>query len=99
MARYDVYDNPASSGYLIEVQADLLDDLNTRVVIPLVPYTPKLKVVRRLNPVFIISDKQFALFTHLMGTVPRARLGEPRMNLAKRHDDITAALDMLFQGF
>lgn len=99
MARYDVYDNPIGEGYLIDVQADLLDELNTRVVVPLVPYAPRMKVVRRLNPIFTINGNQFALFAHLVGTVPAARLGEPRTNLDRHHDEIVAALDMLFQGF
>ena len=37
MARFDVYRNPEGSGYLLDVQADLLSDLNTRVVVPLIP--------------------------------------------------------------
>ncbi|WHT44593.1 CcdB family protein [Ochrobactrum sp. SSR] len=35
MARYDVYSNP-SGGYVLDVQADLLDELKTRIVIPLI---------------------------------------------------------------
>jgi toxin CcdB len=37
--------------------------------------------------------------THLIATVPAKELGESRLNIASRHDDIMAALDMLFQGF
>lgn len=36
MARFDVY-LTSSSGYLLDVQADLLAGLNTRVVVPLLP--------------------------------------------------------------
>jgi toxin CcdB len=89
----------AGDGFLLEVQADLLDELNTRVVIPLVPYAPKMKIIRRLNPVFLINGRQYALFTHLIGTIPAARLAEPRANLVRHHDDIVSALDMLFQGY
>lgn len=99
MARYDVFPNPTGSGFLLEVQADLLDELSTRVVVPLVPYADKLKVVRRLNPVFTIDGKQYAMFTHLIATVPAIRLAEPRTNLLSHHDQIVEALDMLFQGF
>lgn len=35
MARYDVYANPGG-GYVLDVQADLLDELKTRIVIPLI---------------------------------------------------------------
>ena len=91
--------NPSGDGYLLEVQTDLLDELKTRVVVPLVPHSSDVKTVRRLNPVFTIGGKQYFMFTHLIATVPVARLAEPRTNLARLHDQITAALDMLFQGF
>ena len=37
MARFDVYRNSAGEGFLLDVQADLLSYLNTRVVVPLLP--------------------------------------------------------------
>jgi len=37
--------------------------------------------------------------THLIATVAATELGENRTNLTGHHDDIVAALDMLFQGF
>ena len=99
MARYDVYENPTGVGYLVEVQSDLLDGLQTRAVLPLVPHTPDLKVVRRLNPKLTIDGKEFALFTHLIATVPASRLGQTKMNMRAHDYEITSALDMLFQGF
>jgi toxin CcdB len=39
MPRYDVYSNPGG-GYVLDVQADLLDDLKTRIVIPLIGPNP-----------------------------------------------------------
>ena len=35
MARYDFYQNTESDGYLLDVQSDILEGLNTRVVVPL----------------------------------------------------------------
>jgi toxin CcdB len=99
MAKYDVFANPDGDGYLLEVQTNLLDELKTRTVVPLVPYAATLKALRRLNPVFTIGGKQFAMFTHLIGTVAASRLTEPRANLAALDEQIDAALDMLFQGF
>jgi toxin CcdB len=99
MAKYDVFQNPNGDGLLVEVQTNLLDELKTRVVIPLVPYSSTLKTLRRLNPVFTIGGKQYFMFTHLIATVPATRLTEPRTNVAWLHDQITAALDMLFRGF
>ena len=99
MAKYDVFVNPNGDGYLLEVQTDLLDELKTRVVVPLIPYSSDIKTLRRLNPVFTIGGKQYFMFTHLIATVPAAPLAEPRANLAGSDDQIDAALEMLFQGF
>jgi hypothetical protein len=35
MSRFDVYQNPEGPGYLLDVQASILNELNTRVIIPL----------------------------------------------------------------
>jgi toxin CcdB len=99
MARYDVYAHPNAEGYLLELQTDLLDELKTRVVVPLIPSSPSVKTLRRLNPVFMIGGKQHTMFAHLIATVPTAQLIEPRTSLAKHEDQIVAALEMLFQGF
>jgi len=99
VAKYDVFPNPNGDGYLLEVQANLLDELKTRVVVPLVPHSSSVKALRRLNPVFTIGGKQYFMFTHLIATVPASRLTEPRASLAALDDQIVAALDMLFQGF
>ncbi len=55
--------------------------------------------MRKLNPVFNIDGKPYAMFTHLIATVPLVRLREPQTNLLSHHDEIVAALDMLFQDF
>ena len=37
MARFDVYINLDGAGYLLDVQGDLLDTLNTHDVVPKLP--------------------------------------------------------------
>ena len=54
MARFDVHAYPSGDGYLLDVQADLLDHLNTRVVVPLLAKATAPKPASRLNPVFEI---------------------------------------------
>ena len=51
MARFDFYVN-SEGGYLLDVQANLMSELNTRVVIPLMPRASAPKPAERLNPVF-----------------------------------------------
>lgn len=56
MAQYDLFPNPAGSGYLLDVQSDLLDALNVRAVVPLFLQESGLIAASRLNPAFEIGD-------------------------------------------
>ena len=66
MARFDVFPNPDSKGFLLDVQADLLDGLNTRVVVPLIPIQSAPMPAKRLNPVFEIEAEPHVMVTQFM---------------------------------
>lgn len=97
MAKYDVYQ--IDDGYLLDVQASILSDLNTRVMVPLMLPEKAPKPARRLNPVFAIEKQKLLMITQYIATVPKNNLGEPITNLAEHFAEITNALDMLFQGY
>ncbi|TGQ30474.1 MULTISPECIES: CcdB family protein [unclassified Mesorhizobium] len=99
MARYDVFAGRVEGSYLLDVQSDLLDEFETRVVIPLLPVTTTPLPMRKLHPIVEINGRKLVMATHLIATVPTEELGESRLNIVRHHDDIVAALDMLFQGF
>ncbi|MBM2715085.1 CcdB family protein [Mesorhizobium caraganae] len=99
MARYDVFAARSEGNYLLDVQSDLLDNFKTRVVVPLLPAATVPPPMRRLHPIFEVNGRKLVMATHLIATVPASELGESRLNLTKHHEDIVAALDMLFQGF
>lgn len=105
MARFDVYANPGSHAtttpYLLDVQSDLLDGLDSRMVIPLrsLAHFPKVKLPTRLTPVFTIEGQEFLLETPKMSGVPQRILKTTVTSLAHEQAHITGALDFLFQGF
>jgi toxin CcdB len=99
MARYDVYVQKNGSGYLLDVQSDLLEGLNNRIVVPLLPLDAAPKAAKRLNPVFGIEDKSYVMMTQFMAAVPVTILKTPIMNLSGNSDAISNALDMIFYGF
>ncbi|MBU0501168.1 MAG: CcdB family protein [Gammaproteobacteria bacterium] len=99
MARFDVFQNPGSGGYLLVVQSGLLDHLNTRVVVPLLPVEQAPLPARILNPVFEIDGERLVMVTQFMAAVPVAILRKPVTTLEHRHTDIVAAIDLLMQGF
>jgi len=97
MARFDLYRD--DENFLLDVQADTLVDLNTRVVVPIrLPHAAPMPA-RRLNPVFEIEGRGYVMVTQYMAAVPESELRQLAGNLAEQRDRITAALDMLFQGF
>jgi len=99
MARYDVFKNPDGEGWLLDVQTDLLDGLSTRVVAPLLPLAAAPTPAKRLNPIFDVSGEKVVMTTQFLAAVPGTLLKKPHSNLAPYHDDIIAALDMVFHGF
>ncbi len=104
MARFDVYPNPGrhagTTPYLLDVQSDLLEDLETRIVIPLrsLQRFPKVALSTRLTPVFTIEGESCLLETPKMGAIAQRVLKSPVTSLARAQDQITAALDFVFQG-
>ena len=99
MARFDIFENGGGSGYLLDVQSDILSGLNTRVVVPLLPSSSAPFPAQRLNPVFSIEGQELVMVTQFMAAVPDGELRSCVGSLAEQQDEISAALDMLFLGF
>lgn len=98
MPQFDVYDLSGDSVLVVDIQSDLLDPLNTRVVIPLLPEGGTLTPAKRLNPIFKIENENRILGTQFLASVSVSELRTPITSLAEARDEITAALDMLYQG-
>ena len=99
MARFDVYLGSGNAAYLLDVQANELGDLNTRVVVPLMPVGDAPKPAQVLNPVFRIDWTNCVMVTQYMAAVQSKTLKKTVCTVADRRDEITAALDLLFFGF
>ena len=99
MARFEVYANPDGAGYVLDVQADLLNELNTRIVVPLLTLAQAPVPAQRLNPVFEIGDEPHVMVTQFMAAVPRSLLRSPVTSLRGQDNEIMAALDMVLVGF
>jgi toxin CcdB len=99
MARFAVYRHAGGNGYLLDVQANILEHLNTRVVVPLLPLAVAPKPAATLNPVFTINGESLVMATQFMAAVPGSLLKLPECSLESSRLEITAAMDLLFQGF
>lgn len=104
MARFDVYANPdpadrAAIPFMLDVQSDYLEGLETRVVVPLF-MTARFKTpVRTLNPSMQIGGKEVVMDTASIGAIPAGELRRPVANLADHQLEIQDALDALFAGY
>lgn len=97
--RYNLYPNPSGPGYLLNVQADIMQPFNTRVVVPLLPLKDAPKPAATLNPLFDIDGVEHVMVTQYMAAVPAKELRNPVSSLQHHHDVIVGAIDFLFHGF
>lgn len=103
MSRFDVRANlnkasRARVPLLLEVQADLLGALGTRLVVPLVPASEYGPPAARLNPVFRLGPRNYVMDTAAMAAVSTKLLGPRSASLAARSAEILDAIDFLISG-
>ena len=104
MVQFDVFENPNTETnqaipYLLDVQADLLDGLLTRVVVPLIASSAMGKAVKHLNPQFTIHNTTVFMSTAELAGIPVQALGKMVGSLRDHRDEVIAALDFVFTGF
>lgn len=104
MARLTVYrnKNPSTKGefpLLLDVQSELLDELETRVVIPL---TRNASLTRRpiksLMPVVTVEGEEYVAVTQELAGIRKSDLGRRFSSIADQRGVIIAALDLLLTG-
>ncbi len=101
MAQFDVYKNEneltnQKVPYLLDVQNDILDSINTRVVIPLVKDKNDFK---GLTKEFVIENQKVYLTTSQMGAVHKNELKTKITTLTNQKKEIKNSIDFLIYGF
>ena len=105
MPQFTVYQNknPQTKKlipYLLDVQADLLSDLQTCVVVPLTAADKnKDKTISRLTPILAVDGTQYLMLTPQLAGIMRKELGKPVAMLSDARTEIIGALDFLVMGF
>ena len=85
--------------YLVDVQSDLLSDLGTRVVVPLVKRTGSTKKpIKSLMPVVSVDGQEFIMMVPLLAGIGKGELGTPVASAAQHRGEVVAALDFLITG-
>jgi toxin CcdB len=103
MAQFDIYVNPNRGPdepvrYLLDLQAEILDDLPTRVVAPLVAPESLGPPMRILNPTVFVHGEPHILLSHLLAAIPAKSLGRPIASAKAQRDEVVRSVDFLFTG-
>ena len=89
----DAHDRP----FVVVLQSDLVSDLRSTVVAPLVP-RESMRGAQRLNPLLKLDGSEYWLAIHELFAVERRILLRQAGNVSDQRDAIIAALDLLFTG-
>jgi toxin CcdB len=98
LAQFDVYPLRSSAGLIVDCQSDLLSDLNTRFVVPLMTLDQAPAAAKRLNPVFDLGGQEFVMVTQFAAAVDVRDLGARSGSLRDRSFEVLGALDVLVSG-
>ena len=104
MSQYHVYENLNEKSrkiypYLIDVQSTLLSDLETKIVIPLAVKEKFFKgIIKNLNPIIEIKNKEYILLSQQMAGIPINQIGSPICECLSERNQILSAIDFLITG-
>ncbi len=101
MAQFDIYHNLNKSNkkevpYLLDIQHTILDNLSTKVVIPLAINEIEKKII---DPEFIVDNTKVVMLTTQIAAVPQAMLGMKVCSFKDKRAEIINAIDFLVTGF
>lgn len=104
MAQFDVFRNPSTNTrkhypYLVDIQSPYLEELATRIVVPLGKAKLfKNTAMRGLTPEINFHDEQLLLLTPQISSITKKQLKEPIGSLSHLRDDLMNALDFAIFG-
>jgi toxin CcdB len=104
MAQFDYYantdkDTNKTYPYIVDVQDALLNELNSRVVIPLTPLSNlETSYPKNLCPKITIEGKEYSLLTHQMSSISRRALSNYEGSLTHNRTEIISAIDFRITG-
>ncbi|HRO26843.1 MAG TPA: CcdB family protein [Luteimonas sp.] len=82
----------------LNVQSDLIETADSRVVIPMVTPERAGSIIQRLMPELVVAGKRMVMDTAQITNVPLQMLGKPVADLSDDRLVIIDAIDMLTHG-
>lgn len=94
MARFDVH-RLSDGGLVLDCQADFLDEIATRFVVPLAPLGEGPPTNTRLNPRLEVNGETLVMLTQFATSIRTAELRAKVASLDHAHFQIIGAIDVL----
>lgn len=104
MPQFDVYQNPSTASrkaypYILDVQHSVIDELSTRIVIPLGRLSDlRNEQMKTLTPIVEYDGEKLVLLTSQLTSMPARRLTKPVGSLSEIRPEIVAAIDFAITG-
>ena len=98
MAQFDVQWLASKEGLVVDCQSELLEHLNTRFVVPVMPRDHAPAPAQRLNPIFVINGREHVMATQFAAAIHKQELGEVVTSLRDHSFEIVGALDVMISG-
>lgn len=98
MPQFDVHRLANGQGLVLDCQSDLLDHIDSRFIVPLLPRAASPVPSTRLNPVFAVNGEDHVMLTQAAAAIRRRDLGAVVQSLSDRHAEIISAIDVLIGG-
>lgn len=104
MSQFTVYANKNAKTrktfpYLIDIQSDLLEELQTTVAIPLCKASQwHDQIITKLCPLVEIGGEKFFAMSQQLAGINRSQLGKAVTNLSANRAQFIAAIDFIIFG-
>ncbi len=101
MAQFDVYKNINTKSnihipFLLDIQHEILDNISTRIVVPLVI---DMKPAKYLNPQFTVENITVTMSTAELSSISKNNIGQKVCSLKKYRSEIINAIDFILIGY
>ncbi len=104
MAQFEIYKNPSNKTreafpYIVDIQHSIIDDLETRLVIPLGNrLVMSNQVMNRLTPFIEYNSEQYLLVTPQLTSMPKRLLKQSLGTVELQRHHIVDAIDFAITG-
>jgi len=97
MAQFDVY-RMHGGGLVLDCQADIFEEIGTRLVVPLMREEAAAPTTPRLHPRFEVEGEMLVMMTELAAAIRTSNLRDRVASLAPERFRIIGAIDVLLGG-